>query len=77
MMFSELFKIMVNKVTFAGFRGAIAPIASPPLDLPLTECNTAARINSDKLTETNSYGFHKSVAQPKILFGRGQSMTSS
>jgi len=26
MLFSELYKIMVNKVTFAGFRGAIAPL---------------------------------------------------
>jgi len=33
MLFSELYKIMVKKVTFAGFRGAIAPIA--PLDPPL------------------------------------------
>jgi len=29
MLFSELYKIMVKKVTFVGFRGAIAPIASP------------------------------------------------
>ena len=29
MFFSELYKIMVNKVTFVGFRGAIAPIAFP------------------------------------------------
>jgi len=29
MLFSELFKIMVKKVTFIGFRGAIAPIAPP------------------------------------------------
>ena len=27
MLFSELYKIMVNKVTFVGFGGAIAPIA--------------------------------------------------
>jgi len=26
---SELYKIMVKKVTFVGFRGVIAPIASP------------------------------------------------
>jgi len=26
------------------------------------ECNTAARINSDKLTETNSQCFHKPFA---------------
>jgi len=36
MLFSELYKTMVNKGTFVGFRGAIAP----PLDLPL--------MNSDK-----------------------------
>jgi len=30
MLFSELYKIMVNKVTFVGFRGQ-----SPPLDPPL------------------------------------------
>jgi len=29
MLFFELYKIMVNKVTFEGFRGAIAPIAPP------------------------------------------------
>ena len=29
MLFSELHKIIVKKVTFVGFRGAIAPIASP------------------------------------------------
>jgi len=28
-LFSELYKIMVNKVTFVGLRGKIAPIASP------------------------------------------------
>ena len=33
LLFSELYKIMVNEVTFVGFRGAIAPIA--PLDPPL------------------------------------------
>jgi len=33
MLFSESFKIMVNTVTFVGFRGAVAPIAS--LDPPL------------------------------------------
>jgi len=27
MLFSEMHKIMVNKVTFAGFRGLIAPIS--------------------------------------------------
>jgi len=27
-MFSELYKIMVKKVTFAGFRGTIAPLPS-------------------------------------------------
>jgi len=31
MLFSELYKIMVKKVTFVGFRGVIAPIA-PHLD---------------------------------------------
>jgi len=29
MLFSELYKILVKKVTFLGFRGAIAPIAHP------------------------------------------------
>jgi len=29
MLFSKLYKIMVNKVTFVRFRGAIAPIAPP------------------------------------------------
>jgi len=29
MLFSELYKLIVNNVTFVGFRGAIAPIASP------------------------------------------------
>ena len=33
-LFSEMYKIMVNKVTFVGFRGAIAPIAHP-LDPPI------------------------------------------
>jgi len=33
MLFSELYKILVNKVTFVGFRGAIAAIS--PLDPPL------------------------------------------
>jgi len=28
LLFSELLKLMVNKVTFVGFRGAIAPIAT-------------------------------------------------
>jgi len=32
-LFDELYKIMVNKVTFLGFMGAIAPIS--PLDPPL------------------------------------------
>ena len=29
MLFSELYKIMVNEVTFLGFRGAVAPIVHP------------------------------------------------
>jgi len=33
MLFFELYKITVKKVTFLGFRGAIAP--SAPLDPPL------------------------------------------
>jgi len=33
MLFPELYKIMVIKVTLLGFRGSIAPIA--PLDPPL------------------------------------------
>ena len=37
MLFSELYKTMVNKGTFVGFRGAIAP----PLDLPLMNSNKA------------------------------------
>jgi len=28
--FSELYKIMVNKVTFVGFRGVIVPLGSAP-----------------------------------------------
>jgi len=34
MLFSELYEIMVNKVTFVGLGGVIAPISSldPPLD---------------------------------------------
>ena len=31
MLFSELYKIMVDKFTFLGFRGAIAPIAPPKI----------------------------------------------
>jgi len=30
MLFSELYNIKVKKVTFVGFRGAIAQIAPPP-----------------------------------------------
>jgi len=33
MLFSESYKIMVNGVTFVGFRGSIAPTA--PLEPPL------------------------------------------
>jgi len=33
MLFSELYKIMVNKVTFAGFKGGRSP--QSPLDPPL------------------------------------------
>jgi len=29
MLFSDLYKIMVNKITFVGYRGAIAPIVHP------------------------------------------------
>jgi len=35
MLFSELYKIMVNKVTFVSFRGATAPIAPPGSALTL------------------------------------------
>jgi len=31
MLFFELYKIMVNKVTFVGFRGTIAPPGSGPV----------------------------------------------
>ena len=41
MLFSELYKIMVNKVTFVGFRGAIAPVA--PLDPPLVLIDKSAK----------------------------------
>ena len=34
MLFSKLYKIMVNKVTFVCFTGAIAPIAPPPGSAP-------------------------------------------
>jgi len=34
MLLSELYKIMVNKVTFVVFRGMIAPIAHPPGSAP-------------------------------------------
>jgi len=36
MLFSELYKIMVSKVTFAGFKGDDRPIRAPP-DPPLAE----------------------------------------
>jgi len=38
MLFSELHKIVVNKVTFVCFKGAIAPI--DPLDPPLLHTKT-------------------------------------
>jgi len=31
MLFPKLYKIMVKKVSFVGFRGAIAPPLDPPL----------------------------------------------
>jgi len=40
MLFSELYNIKVKKVTFVGFRGAIAQIAPPPLDPPLFPITT-------------------------------------
>jgi len=40
MVFSELYKIMVNNVTVLGFRGKMAPIApSPPLVTKQMYCN--------------------------------------
>jgi len=33
MLFAGLYKIMVNKVTFVGFKGEIAPFASPGSEL--------------------------------------------
>ena len=41
MYFSELYKIMVNKVTFVGYMGANAPIAIP-LGPPLGPANVFA-----------------------------------
>jgi len=32
MLFSELYEIMVNKVTFVGYRGAVAPLDPPLLE---------------------------------------------
>jgi len=42
MLFSELYKIIVNKITFVSFRGATAPIAPP-------------WIRPDSSTSTRSY----------------------
>jgi len=40
MLFYELYKTTVNKVSFVGFRGAIAPIGplNPPLELSTFVC---------------------------------------
>jgi len=41
MLFSELYKIMVNKVSFLGFRGRDRPIC--PLDPPLIAWSVALK----------------------------------
>ena len=48
MLFSELCKIMVNKVTFVGFKGAIAP----PLDSPLAQTRPCRHVAARPVTWT-------------------------
>jgi len=45
MLFSELYKSMVNKVTFVGFRGEIVPSAPTPLDPPLTTTSETSAVH--------------------------------
>jgi len=52
MLFAELYKIMLNKVTFLGFRGEIAPI-SPPLD----PCGQTLRAFFASTAQTNTLFF--------------------
>jgi len=37
MLFSELYKILVNKVTFVGFKGSIAPLGQTVARVKFTE----------------------------------------
>jgi len=61
MLFSELYKIIVNKVTFLGFRGAIAPVGVPWIRpcatfteqvVPFHNCITLFWISSQSRTKT-------------------------
>jgi len=39
MLYSQFYKIMVNEVTFVGFRGGVAPLDPPCLLLPNVICS--------------------------------------
>jgi len=51
MLISELYEIMVNKVTFVGLRGTIAPNAPP--DLPLDRRQWTARASTVEVFSVN------------------------
>jgi len=69
MLFSEFYKIMVNEVTFAGFRG------SPPLDPPLTllrpEIHRKVKRDQDRLRgKTTEKVFLTSAVRLAFTYGQ-------
>jgi len=66
MLFYEFYKIMVNKVTFVGFRGAIVPIA--PLDPPMTVRHFATKWTTLKFVKPRmSRHFYSESKDPSYV----------
>ena len=64
MLSSQLYKIMVNKVTLVNFRGAIAPIV--PLDPPLRACRVSAELQLARARKSKPLSWRFSKQRPGV-----------
>jgi len=71
MFFSVLYKIMVNKVTFAGFKGAIDPTGSAPGYFKvLGRTETVSQffsIGLSKHSRTSLHNHHENALKPCFM----------
>jgi len=81
MLFSGLYKIMVNKVTFAGFRGAIASPGSAPVVRLVTiestqfdnkDSEPKPQVTLRKFPEENTIFSQTHILKSSLLFSKCQ-----